>query len=131
MLIVVIILLLLGIHFAGTVFVPGPKARVYWPFGENSKPIIPFVGGLPKQGGSVLTPLLAGVAVLAYLAALLALFGVLVPADWWRLLVIIGAFASAMLHILYFSPLMILPLVVDVALLLGVFLLNWSVAGLR
>lgn len=131
MVVLVIVLLLLGIHFAGTAFVPGAKALVYWPFGENSRPLLAGIGGLPKQGGSVLTPLLAGVAVLAYLAALLSLFGWLVPAGWWRPLVIAGAAASAVLHLLYFSPVMILPLGLDAVLLVGVLVLNWSVAGLR
>ena len=73
--IIVLILLLLGAHFNGTAFVPGDRAWFGWPFGKDSRPLLGFVGGLPGQEGAVITPLLAGVAVLGFLAAVLALLG--------------------------------------------------------
>jgi len=114
-----VILLLFGLHFAGTVFVPGATAKIYWPFGENSRPLVKGIGGLPKQGGSVAAALLGGLAVLGFLAALLALFGVLVPAEWFRVLVIGASIAALLLHVLFFSPVLILPLLLDLVLLVG------------
>jgi hypothetical protein len=128
--ILVVILLLLGIHFAGTVFVPGPVAQIYWPFGENSRPLIAGIGGLPKQRGSVIAPLLGGVAVLGFVAALLALFGVLVPPEWFRPLVIAGSVAALLLHLLFFSPVLLPAMVVDLVLLAGALLVRSAVLGL-
>src|SRR3990172_2918439 len=78
----VAVLLLLGAQFCLTAFAPTPagKAWILWPFAEDSKPILNGVGGLPKQPGSLLTVLLAGVAGVGFLAAALGVFWRGIPA---------------------------------------------------
>jgi hypothetical protein len=127
---VVAILLLLGAHFSLTAFVPGAagKALFYWPWAADSKPVLAFLGGSIK---GVLTPLFAAVAGVAFLCAFLSLFGWLVPAAWWTPLVLAGSLSSALLFLMYLGPVAILPLLVDIALLVGVLVLRWTVASLR
>lgn len=57
--IVALVLLLLGAQFSATVFAPAAtgKAWLLWPFANDSKSWLGVVGGLPKQSGSVVTPL--------------------------------------------------------------------------
>lgn len=130
---VVVVLLLLGAQFVLTAFAPAAagKAWILWPFAADSKPMLRGIGGLPQQSGSVLIPLLAGVAGLGFLAAVLGLFGVIVPANWWLPLVVVSGVASILLHVLYFGVWALLPLATDVVLLWGVLLQHWTVAGLR
>ena len=128
---VVLALLLVAAHFAFTPFALAPKAWIGWPFGADSKPIFSFVGGLPSQSGSVLTPLLAGLAGLGFLAALAALFGLVIPASWWRPLMLTAGIASALLYVLYFGKWSLLPLTLDAVLLWGVLAQGWSVTGLK
>ena len=131
--IVVLALLIVAAHFSLTAFAPGQagKALIYWPFAADSKPILAGVGGLPQQGGSILTPALAGLAGLCLLAAVAALFGVVVPADWWTLLVVAGSVLSITLFVLYLSPLSLLPIAIDLTLLWGVVLQHWTATALR
>ncbi len=131
--IIVIILLVLAAHFSLTPFAPAKAGHAifYWPFAADTQPLLGFVGGLPNQSGSVLSPALAGIAGLCFLAAILGLFGVIVPTQWWPALVVAGAIASALLYILYFGLFSVIPIVIDVILLWGVFVQNWSVTGMR
>ena len=131
--IIVIILLVLAAHFSLTPFAPakGGKAVFYWPFAADSQPLLGFAGGLPSQPGSVLTPALAGIAGLCFLAAVLGLFGVIVPAQWWPALVVVAAVASMLLYVLYFGLFSIIPIVIDLVLLWGLFVQNWTVTALR
>lgn len=130
--IIVLVLLLLGAQFSATVFAPAEagKAWLLWPIADDSKAWLGGVGGLPKQGGSVAAPLLGGVATLCFLGAALGLFGILVPADWWRPLVLVAVGASALLHVLFLGIWAIAPIAVDVALVWGVLLQSWSVSTL-
>jgi len=130
---VVTALLILGAQLSLTAFVPAPagKAWLLWPFAEDSKPWLGGIGGLPRQRGSVVTPVLAGSAGLGFLAAALGLLGIGVPANWWPLLVIVAAMDSLTLHALYFGRWSPLPIVLDVMFLWGVLVQHWSVAGLR
>ncbi len=129
---VVLVLLLLGAQFSATAFAPAEagKAWLLWPFADDSKSWLGIVGGLPKQPGSVVTALLAGIATLCFLAATLGLFGIAVPADWWRPLVVVAIVASALLHVLYFGIWAIAPIAVDAILVWGIATQNWSVSGL-
>lgn len=68
------------------------------------------------------TQLLAVVAGACFLLAAIGLFDVLVPAAWWPPLVVAGAVASVVLHLLYLSRYAVLPLLVDAVLL-------WSVVA--
>lgn len=114
-----LIFLLLAAHFSLTPFAPGKagEAKFYWPFAADTRSWLPFIGGLPAQSGSIVTPILAGIAGLAFLAAAACLFGWMVPAAWLRPLVITGAAASALLYVLYIGPYAILPLALDALIL--------------
>lgn len=131
--IVVIVLLLLGAHFSLTVFAPAQagKAMFYWPFAHDSKPILNNIGGLLKVGESIVTSLLGAVAGLSFLAAVITLFGWVIPAYLWPVLVIVGALASILLYILYFGIYSLVPIAIDAVLLWGVLVQHWTVSGLR
>jgi hypothetical protein len=112
------ILLLLAAHFSATAFVPAsPKAWLLWPFDAASKPVFALAGGLPQQSGSIMTPLLAGLAVLGFVAAVFARIGWWVPSGWGTAMAATAAISSCCLFILYFSLLSLLPLVLNVAIL--------------
>src|SRR5262245_29298646 len=106
------------------------KPELLWPFAADSKPIVTFVGGLPGQPGGLVTALLAGVAVLLFLLALAGLFWKAVPPNLWPALVIVASIASLLLHILYFSAWMLVPIVVDVVVLWGVLTKRWTAESL-
>ena len=128
----VLALLLVSAHFALTPFAPSPagSAKFYWPFATDSKPWVGFAGALPAQSG-LLTALLAGLAGLGLLLAAMGLFWNGIPAAWWPAIVVVSAVASILLYALYFGAWALLPLVLDLALLWGVLLRHWTVAGLR
>ncbi len=130
---VVFILLLLGALFSLTAFAPAAvgKAGLLWPFAADSKPIVGFVGGLPKESGSVVTPFLAGVAGLFFLAAVVGLFWKAIPIRWWPALVIVAAAASLLLYVLYFGVWMLAPILVNAVLLWGVLTKRWTAEALR
>lgn len=88
-------------------------------------------GGLPSQSGSIVTPLLAGIATLSFIASLLALFGWLVPAHWFTPLIVAASIASVLLYILYFGVFSLLPIALDAILLWGILSQGWAVAGLK
>lgn len=123
-------LLVLAGHFALSVYNPGPKATIIWPWGENSQAIIAGLGGLPKHGGLV-SMLLGTGATLAFVAAFLSLFGWFVPATWFQPLVIIGSAASFVLFALFFSPIALVPMAVNAVLLIGVLSLHWTPATVQ
>lgn len=129
----VLFLLVASAHFNLTPFAPTQegKAWIGWPFAADSKSWLGMSVSLPAQSGSFITPTLAGVAGICFLAAAACLLGWLVPVDWFRPLVIAACSASVLLYALYFGPLALLPLALDVFLLYGLFGLNWSVAGLK
>lgn len=129
---ILIILLALAAHFSATPFAPAPAgtAKFYWPFAADSKPWLGFIGGLPAAGG-IVTPLLAGVAALGFIASLLALFGWLVPAHWFTPLIVAASIASILLYVLYFGMFSLLPIALDAILLWGVLVRSWSVTGLK
>ncbi len=131
--IVVLVLLLLAAHFNLTAFAPGAagKAVIYWPWAADSRPILAGIGGLPQESGSIVTPALAGIAGLCLLVAAGALLGIVVPVVWWPPLVIVGSVASMALFVLYIGPLAIIPIAIDVVLVWGVFIQQWSAMALR
>jgi predicted molibdopterin-dependent oxidoreductase YjgC len=55
----------------------------------------------------------------------------LIPAEWWGVLVAMAAVASLILNLLYLSPWVILPILIDLFLLWGIFVPHWSVASLH
>ena len=130
--IIVIIMLLLGAQLGLTAFAPAAAGRAWllWPFAADAQRVLSGIGGLPQQSGSTLTPLLAGVSGLAFLAAALGLLGWGIPANWWLPAVLVATVASIALHVLYIGPWAVLPLAVDAALLWGVFAWRWSAASM-
>ena len=124
-----ILILVLGAHFALTAIVPGEAGKVlfYWPFAKDSQPTINIFGPATK----VIARVLSVIAGFCFLASVAALFGWLIPANWWTLLIIVGSVSSALLFLLYVGLYTILPLVIDAVLLLGVFVWHWTVASLR
>src|SRR5919204_2370097 len=130
---IVIILLALAAHLAATAFVPTTAGKAWfgWPFAADSRPWLGFIGGLPSQHGSTVTPLIAGIAVLGFVGAAFAVMGWWVPANWFTPLVIASAIASIALFVLYVSEWSLVPLALDAVLLWGVLLQNWSVTSLR
>ncbi len=129
MLILIALLLLFGAHFALTANVPAPAGRgwVFWPFATDSQAVL----GLTGVGVSQATRLLSVIAGVCFLLALLAMFGLVVPAEWWGVLVGIAAAASLILYSLYLSPRAILPILIDAFLLWGILVPHWSVASLH
>lgn len=112
------ILLLISAHLSLTPFAPAKEGKwLLWPFDEQSRPIVSFVGGLPDQSGSIITPLLAGLAGLGFIIALLARLGWLVPLDWMIPAVVIASISSLLLFVLYFNVWSLLPIVLDIVLL--------------
>ena len=114
----IVIFVVLAVNFSATPFARGPAgtAKFYWPFAADTKPWLGLIGGLPSQGGSMVTTLLAGAATMGLIAALLALFGWFVPANW-LLPLIASAFAAS--------------IALDVVLLWGVLARGWSISGLK
>ena len=116
-------LLIIGWHFPTTFFVPGgpPYERGWfvWPFGRKSRPAIDALPdviaprALPSSGTPTVALVAAGLASAAFLVAIAGVWGFLVPPTWWEPMVIFAAAASAVLFTIYFSPLAIIPLIVD------------------
>ena len=129
---ILIALLVLAAHFSATPFAPAPAgtAKFYWPFAADLKSWLTAIGGLPASGG-IVTSLLAGVAALGFIASLLALFGWLVPANWFATAILAASIASVVLYVLYFGAFSLLPLALDIILIWGVLARGWSVAGLK
>jgi hypothetical protein len=70
--------------------------------------------------------LVGGVALLL---AGLGVFGVLVPAEWWRALAVGGAAISLLALALYFHPYYALGVGINVAILAALLWANWPAAG--
>lgn len=125
------VLFLVSVHFSLTPFAPGSKSWILWPFSQESKSWLGFVGGMPVQSGSALTPIIAGLAGLGFIAAIVGLFWTGIPANWWRVAVIVSAVLSILLYALFFGKWAILPIVLDIVVLWGIFFQDWSVTTLR
>lgn len=123
----------MGAHFSLTASAPAPvgKAWLLWPFAADSKTVLSAVGGLPAQAGSVLTPALAGLAGLAFLAAALSLFGLVVPSNGCLPRVGVGVAASGPLYVAFFGVNALLPLALDALIFWRAFVQHWTVAVAR
>jgi len=123
------LLLAAAAHFSLTYLIPASAGAAWfgWPFARDSAP---FLGALQTGAGRTAATLLADVAGLSFIAAALGLFGIWVPPEWWRPLVLVGSIASGLLFLMYAGPLALLPLVVDAVLLWGVLAQGWNVASL-
>ena len=138
--IVITILLMAAWHFPTTFFAPsGPphvSGWVAWPFGKETGPVLDGLTGVlaPSNPTVFGTPTLAlvaaGISSLAFVVAIAALWGIVIPADWFRPAAIAGAVASAILFLLYLGPWAIVPLALDAVILWGVLLQDWTPASL-
>lgn len=134
--IAVLLLLLLAAQLNLTALVPlqpggAPPpwwvgGMLLWPFSVETRTLLP-AGDLLNT----LTPVLGITAGAAFLMAAAALLGWWVPASWLPWLVVVGAGASIVLQVVWWSPWAVLPLLVSAALLWAVFGLRISVATLR
>lgn len=96
----------------------GSGGALIFPFATDAPTRWAF-GSLDEAPLALLVPImigLAGIAVLAFLLAFLATFGLGVSADLWRPLVLVGAACSATLLVLHPSVWIALPLALDAAL---------------
>jgi hypothetical protein len=127
--ILITLLLLAGAHFALTANVPAPAGKdwVFWPFAADSQ----AVWGLSGEGVNNVTKLLSVIAGVCFLAALMALFGLIIPAELWGVFVGVASVASLALYLLYLGPWVVLPIAIDIFLLWGIFVVHWSAASLR
>jgi hypothetical protein len=121
--------LLAGAHFALTANLPSPakKSWILWPFAADSQAVL----GLTGERVMTITKLLSVIAGVCFLAALLALFGLIIPAEWWGVLVGVAGASSLALYLLYLGPWAVLPIVIDIFLLWGILVARWSAAVLR
>jgi len=134
--IVVTILLIVAWHFPTTFFVPqdAPNDRgwLIWPFGRASTPVWDGLQGsvAPSSLMTVTSPTLAmalaGIASLAFILAIASLWGIVVPSVWLQPAAVIGSVSSIALFLIYLSPLSIVPLIADAAVLWGVLVASWT-----
>ncbi len=82
--------------------------------------------GLSGSVSKTMSILLAVIATIGFVAAGLALFGILVPFDWWRVLAIASAVVSLLLVIIFWNRYLIAGLLIDVAFLVIPIFANWS-----
>jgi hypothetical protein len=109
--------------------------------GSGGALIFPFASDAPTRwafgsldGGPLvlLVPMmigLAGIAVLAFFLAFLATFGLFVPANLWRPLILVGVAASMTLLILHPSVWVALPLALNAGLAWVAWTSAWSPSG--
>lgn len=93
----------------------GAGGALLFPFATDA-PTRWVFGSLASGPLALVVPLmigLAGIAVLAFFLAILATFGLWVPADLWRTLVLVGAASSAIVLVLHPSVWVVLPLALD------------------
>ena len=77
-------------------------------------------------GSPTLVMVAAGLASIAFVVAIAALWGIVVPSTWMQLAALIGAVSSTTLFLIYLSPLSIAPLLVNLVVLWGVFVADWT-----
>ena len=82
--------------------------------------------GLSESASKTIATTLAVIATLGFIAAGLALFGILVPFDWWRALVIASAVVSLFLAVIFWDRTLIVGLVIYVVVLVTLLLTDWS-----
>jgi hypothetical protein len=134
--ILMLVLLLLGAQLNLTAIVPLQAGdtpppwwvggRLLWPFAVETHTLLP-AGDLLNA----VTPILAFASAACFLLAVAALLRWVVPEAWFPWLIVTGAVLSIALQVIWFSGWVVLPLLVDGALLWAVFGRHVTVAGLR
>jgi len=138
--ILVTILLMAAWHFPTTFFVPqdppNDRGWLIWPFGKATEPALDaFQGVIAPSTPAVVTSLslamvLAGIASVAFVVAIAALWGLVIPTSWMVPAALTGAVASATLFLIYLSPLSVVPLLLDATVVYGIAVLGWTQATL-
>ena len=82
--------------------------------------------GLSESAARTTASMLAALATIGSVAAGLALLGVVVPFDWWRVLAIGSAAVSLLLVVLFWDIYMIAGLLIDAAILATLVFTSWS-----
>ena len=100
--------------------------RLLWPFAVETHTLLP-----PGDMLNTLTPLLAISSATFFLLAAAALLQWGVPVQWFTWLIVAGAAFSIVLQVIWLSGWVVLPLLVDVALLWAVFGQHVTVGSLR
>ena len=131
-----LVLLLLGAHLNFTAFVPLQAGdppppwwvggRLLWPFAVETRTLLP-----PGDALNTLTPILAIASATLFLLAAAALQRWIISGEWFRWLIVAGALISIVLQVIWLSGWVVLPLLVDVALLWAVFGQHITVGSLR
>ena len=109
----------------------GSGGALIFPFASDAPTRWAF-GQLDAGPMVLLIPLLigvAGIAILAFFLAVLAALGLLVPANLWRPLVLVGVGCSVTLLLLHPSVWVLLPLALDAALAWVAWTSAWSPAA--
>ena len=126
--IVAVFLILHGLTHSILAIVPSPKTP-----GAGVATFFPGLGsrlftrlGLSESNTKTSAILLAVIATLGFVAAGLALLGILVPFDWWRILAIASAAVSLLLVLIFWDMYLIVGLLIDCAVLVTLLLTKWS-----
>ena len=96
-----------------------------WPF-EMARSWLVTGAGLDPALVRTLGTVLVVTTIALLVAAGLSTVGWLVPSEWWSVLVVGGAAASALTLATFFHPWILLGLAIDLALLWAVIVLGWS-----
>jgi hypothetical protein len=121
-------LILHGLAHAIVALVPSPGApeKGVATFYSGMGSWLPTRLGLSESTSRVIATVLSVLAAIGFLASGLALFGVLVPFDWWRTLAIASAAASLSLVVIFWNRYAIASLLINVAILVVLVLAKWS-----
>ena len=123
--------LFVAAHFAMGYLNPsagGSGGTLLFPYATNA-PTRWLFGSLERGPLALLIPILiglAGIAVLAFFLALLAIFGLWVPVAWWSSLVLVGVASSTVVLVLHPSPWIVVPLLVNAVLAWVVLTSVWT-----
>ena len=82
--------------------------------------------GLSESASKPIAIVLSVIATIGFVAAGLALFGILVPFDWWRILAIASAVVSLLLVVIFWDPYLIVGLLIDAKVLVTLLFTKWS-----
>lgn len=128
----VVAMLVLQTHFAISYIVPIDRANltgwlpllISWvfPWGQGDRGLLNASG---SSEGFALGFFIAAAATLLSVGAILAVFGVIVPHDWWKALSIAGAVVSLVLLLGFFEPHKIAPIVFETAVIAAI-AMRWA-----
>ncbi len=134
--IVITLLLMAAWHFPTTFFMPQDAPNdhgwLIWPFGRASTPVLDGMQGViaPATPTALTSPTLAmaaaGIASLAFIIAIASVWGIVIPKDWLQPAAIVGSVGSIVLFLIYLSPLSIVPIALDLAVLWAVLVADWT-----